>query len=78
MTEEEFQRLNEAYRLKADIASYHNRISGLKSVLDSPQILSCDINGKHIDQDLLIDAVHKQIERHEKMIEKLELNFKQL
>lgn len=38
MNEEEFQRLNKAYRLKADIASYRNRISGLKSVLDSPQL----------------------------------------
>lgn len=78
MNEEEFQRLKEAYRLKADIASYRNRISDLKSVLDSPQLLSCDINGEHIDQDLLIDAVQKQISRHQQKIEKLELNFKQL
>lgn len=78
MNEEEFQRLNEAYRLKVDIASYRNRISDLKSVLDSPQLKSCDINGEHIDQDLLIDAVQKQISRHQQMIEKLELNFKQL
>lgn len=78
MNEEEFQRLNKAYRLKADIASYRTRISVLKSMLDNSQLLSCDINGEHIDQDLLIDAVQKQISRHQQKIEKLELNFKQL
>lgn len=78
MNEEEFKRLDKAYRIKADIASYRNRISILKSMLDNSQLLSCDINGEHIDQDLLIDAVQKQINRHQQMIEKLELNFKQL